>query len=124
MSALGVLLIFLSAFCTAVANLMMRRGILASGAFRPASGSLLSSALLLMRSPLFVGGFLMYGLAAVIWFRVLPMENLTNSYPLLVSLTFLMVTIGAVIVFSEHVSVLKVAGLAVIIVGIALVSRG
>ena len=124
MSAMGVLLIFLSAFCTAVANLMMRRGILASGAFRAASGSALMSTLLLLRSPMFVGGFFMYGLAAVIWFRVLPMENLTNSYPLLVSLTFLMVTVGAVLIFSEHVSLLKVAGLAVIILGIALVSRG
>ena len=124
MSATGVFLVFLSALSTAVANLLMRRGILTSGAFRANSGSALHSVLLLLQSPAFIAGFLLYGLAAAIWFRVLPMENLTNSYPLLVSLTFLMVTVGAVIVFSEHVSALKVTGLVVIIAGIVLVSRG
>jgi drug/metabolite transporter (DMT)-like permease len=42
---------------------------------------------------------------------------------LLVSLTFVLVTIGAACCFNEHVSWQKVVGLVVILVGFVLVAR-
>ncbi len=112
-------LVFLSALLTAAANLILRRGLLRETAV----GSVGSQIARLMTDPMFVGGVLLYGLAAVIWFRVLPLANLSTTYPLLVSMTFFMVTLGAVIVYQESVSSLKVAGLAFILIGIVLVTR-
>jgi drug/metabolite transporter (DMT)-like permease len=119
MSPLGFTLVLLSAFFTAIANLMLRKGTLAVGLTASPGAQIL----LLLRQPVFVTGVVLYGLAALIWFRVLPMEKLTTSYPMLVSLTFIMVTIGAVLVFHEHVNLQKVSGLAVIIAGIVLATR-
>src|SRR3954469_12952108 len=97
MTGAGLLLVILSSLFTVSANLMMRGGVLRAGGFSLS----LASALALGRQPLFVGGFLLYGIAAVIWFRVLSVANLSTSYPLLVSLTFVLVTLGAVFFFRE-----------------------
>jgi len=123
MTTVGLWLVILSAVCTAVANLMMRRGVLNIGHFQLSASAMKTQFLALAQQPLFVIGFLLYGVAALIWFRVLASEPLSSSYPLLVSLTFLLVTVGAMIVFGEKVNALKVAGLFVLLFGILLVAR-
>ncbi len=123
MTTLGIWLVILSAVLTAVANLMMRRGVLNIGHFRLSAAAMKTQIFALAHQPLFVVGFLLYGVAALIWFRVLASEPLSSSYPMLVSLTFLLVTVGAMLVFGEKVNALKVAGLFVLLVGILLVSR-
>ena len=56
------------------------------------------------------------------WFRVVATEPLSVAYPVLVSCTFTLVTAGAVIVFSEPLTLRQMLGLAVILAGIALIS--
>ena len=123
MTTVGLWLVVLSAVCTAVANLMMRRGVLNIGHFQLSAGAMKAQVLALAQQPLFVIGFLLYGVAALIWFRVLASEPLSSSYPMLVSLTFLLVTVGAMLVFGEKMNALKIAGLVVILGGILMVSR-
>ena len=124
MTTQGITLVLVSAGCTAVANLMLRRGVIAAGAPSLAPANLKNGAVALLHQPLFVVGVLLYGLAALIWFQVLSIEQLSTSYPLLVSLTFLLVTIGAAVFFHEVVSIQKIAGIGIIVLGIVLVSRG
>jgi len=119
----GLTLVLVSAGCTAVANLMLRRGVLAAGAPSLAPANFKHGALALAHQPLFIAGVLLYGLAALIWFQVLSLESLSTSYPLLVSFTFLLVTVGAAVFFHEAVTVQKIAGIAIIVLGIVLVSR-
>jgi len=119
MTSTGLLLVVLSALFTVSANLLMRGGVLRAGGFSLS----LASALSLCRQPLFLAGFILYGVAALIWFRVLSVENLSTSYPLLVSLTFILVTLGAIFFFKEPVSTQKLVGIAVIVAGIVLVAR-
>jgi len=123
MTSHGLVLVILSALCTAVANLLMRGGILQTGAFTLSLGAMKNQVVSLSHQPLFVVGVILYGVAAVIWFDVLSRENLSTSYPLLVSLTFILVTLGAMMFFHEHVSWQKVLGLGVILGGILLVAR-
>jgi multidrug transporter EmrE-like cation transporter len=47
---------------------------------------------------------------------------LSLAYPLLVSLTFSLVTAGAVVFFHESLTVQKMIGLATILVGIVIIS--
>ena len=77
----------------------------------------------LLHSPTFYLGWALYGLAAGIWFRVLKTEALSSSYPILMGLTFVTVSVGAVLLFSEEISTIKVAGMVAILFGIVLVSR-
>jgi multidrug transporter EmrE-like cation transporter len=123
MTPRGLSLVILSAFCTVVANLMMRAGVLRNGSFTLSLGTLKNQILSLARQPLFVIGVGFYAVAAIIWFSVLSRENLSTSYPLLVSLTFVLVTLGAMVFFHEQISWQKVVGLGVILVGIVLVAR-
>jgi len=119
----GFILVLISALLTVMANLMLREGVVRAGGFSLSVDSLAKEMANLLRQPLFDGGMLLYGLASLIWFRVLSTEDLSSSYPLLVSLTFLLVTLGAVLLFREPLSVRKLIGLGVILAGILLVAR-
>ena len=94
-----------------------------AGGFGVGSRPLVHQVFELAQQPLFVIGVLLYGFAALVWFRVLSTEDLSSSYPLLISLTFVLVTLGAVVIFREHLNTQKVVGLAVILTGVVLVAR-
>ena len=123
MSPLGLLLVGVSALLTVAANLLLRGGVARSGVvLSPAT--LVHDCIRLATQPFFVTGTVFYVAAALVWFRVISTEQLTSSYPLLVSLTFVLVTIGAVVFLHESLSLQKVAGLGVILTGILIVARG
>lgn len=123
MTERGLLLVGLSALLTAVSNLMLRSGVTRAGGFELSLKTLIADLLTLAYQPLFVAGLTLYATAALVWFRVISTENLSSGYPVLVSLTFVLVTLGATVFFNEPVSWQKVLGLAVILVGIVLVAR-
>lgn len=123
MSLRGLALVVLSALFTVAANLLMRAGILRSGGFHLGLKKVGDPVWSSIGQPLFLVGVLLYGVAAVIWFRVLAFENLSSSYPLLVSVTFALVTLGAAVFFHESISLLKIVGLLVILAGIIIVAK-
>ena len=122
MTLQGVLLIVLAAGMTVVGNLMMREGVVRAGGVSLQLSTLSVELLKLMRQPLLVVGLVLYGLASLVWFRVISTENLNSSYPLLVSITFLFVTLGATVLFREPLGLQKILGLISILVGIVLIA--
>jgi len=116
----GFLLLLLTAVCMAVANLLMKTGIMHAGGFTASVGALRN----LARQPAFVSGFLLSGVAALMWFRILATQKLSTCYPLFVSLTYTLITVAAFYFLHERISVQKVAGLLAIIAGITAVARG
>jgi multidrug transporter EmrE-like cation transporter len=123
MSITGVLLVSLTAVLTMAANLMMRGGIDSAGGFAPQTvAAVVMGFIRLLGQPLFVAGFIIYFFASLVWLRVVASEPLSVAYPVLVSLTFTLVTAGAVVFFQEPLSVRKVVGLAVILGGILVIS--
>ena len=120
MTLAGFLLLLLTAACMAVANVLMKNGIGQAGGFAPSFSTVLS----LLRQPAFVIGFLLTGVAALMWFRILATQKLSTCYPLFVSLTYTLITIGAFYFLHERVSTQKLLGLVIIVIGIATVSRG
>ena len=123
MSTRGLVLLLITCICTVSGNLLLRAGVLRAGGFGGASGTLASQLLRLALEPRFVTGFCLYGISALVWFAVISVENLSTSYPVLVSLTFMLVTLGSVLFFGERISTQKVIGLAIILAGVLLVSR-
>ena len=115
--------IVIAAVVTAVANVMIRAGIERFGGFSPGS---ISDAVWqfvnLLLQPVFFAGFMLYFVAALVWFRTIAIAPLTVAYPLMVSLTFVLVTVGAVVCWGEPMTVRKLVGLVIIVVGITLVS--
>jgi len=124
MSRLGWMLVFASAIFTVAANMLMRYGLGRAGGFTPSLAQVPSALFRLMLQPHFFTGIVFYALAAVVWFRVIASEPLTTAYPILVSITFVFVSLGAVYWFGEHMSARKIAALALMLAGIALMSKG
>lgn len=66
-------------------------------------------------------GLVFYGLSAVIWLRVLSREHLSFAYPVL-SLTFPLVVGLSALFFSETISPMRWAGVALIVAGVSLLA--
>jgi multidrug transporter EmrE-like cation transporter len=113
------LLVLLTAACMAGANILMKTGIAHAG-FTPSLAALLN----LLRQPSFVCGFLLTGVAALVWFRILATQKLSTCYPLFVSLTYTLITVGAFYFLHEKISTQKLIGLLIIVAGITTVARG
>ena len=114
------MLLLLTAVFMAVANLLIKNGIAQAGGFTPS----LSSLLQLLRQPVLVAGSLLTGIAGLLWFRILATQKLSTCYPLFVSLTYWFITIGSFYFLHEKISIQKLVGLVVIIIGITTVARG
>jgi len=124
MSLQGLFLVIFAAASTMVSNLMLREGIRRAGGFKLSVSSFISNITRLLQQPLFDVGLVFYAAAALVWFRVISIEDLSTSYPILVGLTFVLVTFGAITLFHEPCSLLKIIGLAIILFGIILTFRG
>lgn len=123
MTTRGWILLLLSAGMTVAANLLLRSGLDRAGGFAESLVEIPNALLRLVYQPLFDLGFILYGLAALIWFQVIASEPLSTAYPVLVSLTFLFVTIGAAAIFQETFTWRKAAGLAIILIGIFIIGK-
>jgi len=121
MTVTGWLLVLLSAGLQVAGTLLLRAGVDRAGGFAETLAGVPQGLLRLALQPAFDIGFVIYGLAALVWFRVLSTQPLGLAYPVLVSLTFMFVSIGAAIVFQEPVTARKLIGLAVILIGILVV---
>jgi multidrug transporter EmrE-like cation transporter len=118
----GLLLVLLVALLQVSGNLLLRAGVVDAGGLSLSLHTLLADLRRLLLNPVFDLGVFLYGAASVVWFGVVSSESLSSSYPLLVALSFLLVTAGAVVLFQETVSAQKVVGLFVLLVGIFLVA--
>ena len=63
-------------------------------------------------------GLFCFGMAFVAYILVLNKMKLSVAYPIMTSSGFVIVSIASVVLFGEHISVLKIVALAVIITGI------
>ena len=116
-------LIALVAMTTSISNLSLRAGLVRLGGFELAASSFVQQILRVLMQPLCLLGLTLYALSSVLWFRALSIVDVSVGYPVLVSLTFLLVTSGSLLFFGEAFSWQKMAGLAVILGGIQMVAR-
>lgn len=68
-----------------------------------------------------VGGFVLYGLGAVVWLAVLSKWDVSKAYPV-VGLGFVF-TVAIGFMVGEQVTIARVIGVALICVGVVLVAR-
>ncbi len=77
-----------------------------------------------VRQPIFICGFILFGLASLLYMRVLTSIPLSTAYPVFVSIAFAIVAVGAMVLFGERLSTVKLVGSAFLIAGIFFISRG
>ncbi|MAE72051.1 MAG: hypothetical protein CME06_16485 [Gemmatimonadetes bacterium] len=123
MTLRGAILVAAAAALTAGANVLLRAGILRFGELSLTLRELPPAMVAFARQPLFVAGTFLYAAAAIVWFSAISIEELSTSYPVLVGMTFVLVTACAVPIFGESFSVPKGLGIVVILLGVVLVAR-
>ena len=105
------------------ANMLLKTGVEKLDGFTLTKANLVSDLIRATTSPFILGGLLLYGLSFVLWLKVLSTNDLSKVYPIFVTFVFLLTTIGSARLFGEHISMLRVAGLSIAIVGIYLIAR-
>jgi drug/metabolite transporter (DMT)-like permease len=77
----------------------------------------------LFLDPFILSGFLSAFVASLCWMAAMTKFELSYAYPFM-GLTFVLVFMASVFLFAESVTVYKVLGLALIVLGIVIASRG
>lgn len=77
-----------------------------------------------IRQPIFIAGFLLFGVASIAYIRVLTSIALSTAYPVFVSIAFAVVAVGAMMFFGERLTAAKLLGAAFLLAGIFFISRG
>ena len=115
----SVLLVGFGTVLSAAAQILIKSG----SAALPPHASLVQTAIGMITIPKLFFGYALYGLYTVVLTMALRHGELSVLYPV-IALTFVWVTIASVIVFHEEMNWPKLAGIAIIMLGVAVLGRG
>jgi len=82
-----------------------------------------STAFRMISNPVVFLGVIFAGIGAFIWLIVLSQIDLSVALPVLGGLGYLLLPLISVLLLGEHVTVLRLAGTILIVVGVIIVSR-
>jgi multidrug transporter EmrE-like cation transporter len=116
---IGVLIVVLSG---TFAQSMMKMGTHQVGAFGDAP--FLQYLLKLLFSPLILLAIIAYGFGVIWYMFMISRLELSFLYPIMTSLGLVTVSIVSATLFQEQISWIRLGGIAVMIVGVFLVSKG
>ena len=126
MSVAGTLWLLGCSLAVVLANVILRISIQRSGVeiFADGLSALPSDIFRLLLEPRFPFAIACYGVAMLIWFRLLATEPLGIVYPMLACLTFVGVSLAGAFAFSESLGPWKIIGLGLMVAGLLVLSHG
>lgn len=121
MKAADFLIVLVGVLLNAGAQLLLKAGASASGPIVSVAG-LRAAAAGLALHPAILGGLVCYAVSVVVWIVALSRVDVSVAYPML-SIGYIVNALLAYWLFGEAVSAERWLGIAVILVGVALVAR-
>lgn len=119
----GYLYIAFTILFTVYGQLVLKWQVSQAGALPAGNGAKLFFLFGLLLNPWVVSGFIAAFLASLCWMAAMTKFNLSHAYPFM-GLTFVLVLIGSGLFFGEALTPLKIAGTALIVLGIIVASQG
>lgn len=116
-------LLLTSVFFNVTANILLKKGVESIGGVSGDKAKLISDLTKAAINPFIIFGICLYGLSFLIWLRVLSFNDLSRAYPIFATIVFLLTTLGSMIFLKEHITLTRVFGIAVLIIGIFIVAR-
>jgi multidrug transporter EmrE-like cation transporter len=104
------------------AQLLLKAGTNAVGAFEFSRDNIVPVGWKLATEPHIAGGLACYVISVVVWIMALSRVQVSVAYPLL-SVGYVVNAIAAWYLFGEALTPLRLAGIGVIIIGVCLVTR-
>ncbi|MEO8028164.1 MAG: cation/cationic drug transporter [Bryobacteraceae bacterium] len=114
----SLLLVLCCTLCGATAQVLMKVG---AGRIQPAS--FIDAVLGLLTNVPLIVAYMFYGVSLILLTLALRHGELSSIYPI-IALTYVWVGILSVLIFHEVMTPLKIAGLATIVFGVAIIGRG
>ena len=122
MSALSFTLVMCGVLLNAVAQLLLKAGTNAVGAFDFSAANVLPVGWKLATQPFIVAGLACYVISVVVWIMALSRVEVSIAYPML-SVGYVLNAAAAWYLFGEAVTVTRMAGIGIIILGVFIVAR-
>lgn len=123
MTAVALALILTGVLLNACAQLLLKAGTNAIGHIEFSSAGLMSAAPRLIFEPHILAGLACYVISVVVWIGALSRTEVSIAYPML-SVGYIVNAVAAWYLFAEALTPTRIAGIAVIIVGVILITRG
>jgi drug/metabolite transporter (DMT)-like permease len=115
-------LIILSVFINASAQLLLKAGMNRIGYFNFSWANVGPITAQVIINPFIMIGLAFYVLAVVVWLLVLSRTDVSIAYPM-ISLAYVVNAIAAYYLFGENLSLMRMAGIGVILLGVYLIAR-
>lgn len=115
-------LIFLGVLLNATAQLLLKAGMSHIGHFEFSTANLLPIGIKIAVCPPILIGIILYVLSVGVWLLVLSRVEVSYAYPLL-SIGYIVNAIAAYSLFGENLTLIRVSGIFVIMIGVYLVAR-
>jgi len=122
MSALSFALVLTGVLLNAVAQLMLKAGTNAIGAFQFSAANLGPIGWKVATQPFILGGLGCYVVSVVVWILALSRVEVSIAYPML-SIGYVVNAVAAYFLFGEAVGVQRLVGIGIIILGVYIVAR-
>jgi multidrug transporter EmrE-like cation transporter len=122
LNALSFSLVLTGVLLNAAAQLLLKAGTNAIGAFEFIAGNVAPVGWKVVTQPFILTGIGCYIVSVVVWILALSRVEVSVAYPML-SLGYVLNAIAAWYLFGEAVTPGRLAGIAVIIVGVFIVAR-
>lgn len=118
----SLLLILIAVLCASCGQLFLKKGMLQKGTIDLSLREMALFFVKVFSSPFVLIGLIAYGIGALLWLVILSETELSYAYPI-VSLSYIIVIFGSIILFHEDVSLLRWIGVILICIGVCVVAR-
>jgi len=122
MRSADLALILTGVLLNAVAQLLLKAGSRAIAGIEVSLGNAWALFERVAVNPPIIGGLVCYGISVVVWILALSRVDVSVAYPML-SVGYVVNALAAWMLFGESLSVGRLAGIGIIIVGVWLVAR-
>ncbi|MGV8996770.1 MAG: EamA family transporter [Parvibaculaceae bacterium] len=122
MIAKSLPLIFTGVFLNAIAQLALKAGMRQIGHFEFTPAVLWHMAWRIGTNPYVLGGLTCYVVSVVFWLLALSRVDVGFAYPML-SVGYILAAVAAYYMFGEPLTTIRIAGIAVIMVGVFMIAR-
>lgn len=117
------ILVFLAICLASGGQILMKKGLIQLGTMSLNAVGVINFVHKIILSPVIICGFFIYGVSSVIWLMALSKVELSLAYPMLAG-SYVVVAILAHFLFGEQLSFTRMIGLAIIAIGVIVLSRG
>ena len=112
-----------SVFSNVTANILLKKGVIDFGGISGEKTKFVAEISRAVFNPFILAGLFLYGFSFLVWLRVLTFNDLSKSYPIFASIVFLLTTAASARFLNESVSLTRMIGIAIMLIGIFIVAR-